>query len=377
MFRGWLYWLNWWSLSLLLISPLVVTAADPPTLKDVFAKRFLVGAAIGTAQISENDRESLALVAQQFNSITPENLLKWQEVHPTADQYNFKPADRYVDFGQQNHMFVVGHNLVWHNQTPNWVFEKKDGTQASRDELLKRLHDHIVSVVGRYKGRIKGWDVINEGIDDVGSLRKTKWQKIIGDDYLKLAFQYAHEADPEAELYYNDYNEWQPAKRQAIKKLVQQLKRDAVRIDGIGLQGHWGLNYPTSSEIEMMFDDYGQLGIKLMITELDVTVLPDAGRARGADITRNVALRKELDPYHDGLPSDLQKQLADRYAEIFRLFVKHSDKLARVTFWGVHDGQSWRNGWPVRGRTDYPLLFDRQLKPKPAFTAVLRTASPR
>jgi endo-1,4-beta-xylanase len=375
MFQRPLNFPNWWPLCFVLLSQHVVLATEPPTLKDAFAKRFLVGAAIGTAQISENDQAALGLVARQFNSITPENLLKFQEVHPAADEYNFEPADRFVDFGQQHHMFVVGHNLVWHNQTPTWVFENEGGTPATRDQLLKRMHDHVTSVVGRYKGRINGWDVVNEGIDDDGSMRKTKWQQIIGDDYLKIAFQYAHEADPAAELYYNDYNEWKPEKRQAIKKLVQQLKSDGVQIDGIGLQGHWGLNYPTADEIETMFDDYGKLGVKLMITELDVTVLPDAGRARGADITRNVALRKELDPYHGGLPPDLEKQLADRYAEIFRLFVKHSDKLTRVTFWGVHDGHSWRNGWPVRGRMDYPLLFDRQLKPKSAFTAVLQTAS--
>ena len=179
---------NWWPLWFILISPHMVVATEPPTLKDAFAKRFLVGAAIGTEQISENEREALDLVAGQFNSITPENLLKWQEVHPATDQYNFEAADRFVEFGQRNRMFVVGHTLVWHNQTPNWVFENDGGTPLTRDELLKRLHDHIVSVVGRYKGRINGWDVVNEGIDDDGSMRKTKWQQIIGDDYLKARF---------------------------------------------------------------------------------------------------------------------------------------------------------------------------------------------
>ena len=354
------------------VAAVPVFAADPPALKDVFKNNFRVGAAISTQQILGDEPTSLVLVVKQFNSITPENLLKWQEVHPRSEEFNFEPADRYVQFGEKNHLFIVGHNLVWHNQTPNWVFESNSGKPLEREALLERMRSHIRSVAGRYKERINAWDVVNEAIEDDGSLRKTKWQQIIGDDYLEQAFQFAHEADSKAELYYNDYNEWKPEKIQAIKKLVQQLKAKNIQIDGVGLQGHWGLDYPSTQEIETMFADYGDLGVKLMITELDVTVLPDPGRAREADITRNVAMRKELDPYHEGLPADLQQRLAERYAEIFRLFVKHADKLDRVTFWGVHDGQSWRNGWPVRGRKDYPLLFDRQLQPKAAFDAVIQ-----
>jgi endo-1,4-beta-xylanase len=233
------------------------------------------------------------------------------------------------------------------------------------------MREHIQSVVSRYRGQINGWDVVNEALADDGSMRKTKWQQTIGDEYLEEAFRFAHEADPKAELYYNDYNEWHPEKRRAIKALVQKLKRENIRIDGIGLQGHWGLNYPSSQEIDAMLTDYATLGVKLMITELDVTVLPDPASARGAEITRNVSARKELNPYPDGLPTSMQQRLAERYAEIFRIFVKHADHLDRVAFWGVHDGQSWRNSWPVRGRTDYPLLFDRQLHPKPAYNAVL------
>lgn len=364
---------------LTLVSPLIVTlssavAAEPPVLKDAFKKDFLVGVALGTRQVMGEEPQALELAAKQFNAISPENLLKWQEVHPEPKQYQFEPADRYVEFGQQNGMFILGHNLVWHNQTPRWVFENEEGKPIERDALVERLREHISTVVGRYKGRITGWDVVNEAVEDDGTLRKTRWREIIGDDYLEKAFQFAHEADPQAELYYNDYNEWQPAKRRGIKELVHGLQAKGVRIDGFGLQGHWGLTYPSAAEIEEMFQDYSDLGVKLMITELDVTVLPDANRARGADISRNEALRKELDPYPDGLSSDVQKQLADRYAEIFRIFVKHADKLKRVTFWGVDDGQSWRNGWPMRGRHDYPMLFDRELKPKPAFEAVIETA---
>jgi endo-1,4-beta-xylanase len=362
-----------------LVTGLFVTAAtqaaDPPALKDVFRGKFRVGAAVGTHQVTGDAPAELILVSKQFNTVTPENLLKWAEVHPEPETYNFEPADRFVGFGERHKMFIVGHTLVWHNQTPDWVFEDNSGKPLSRNELLKRMRDHIHAVVGRYKGQIHAWDVVNEAIDDDGSMRKTKWQQIIGDDYFEKAYQFAHEADPKAELYYNDYNEWKPEKRQGINKLIQQLRKKNIRIDGLGLQGHWGLGYPSTEEIETMFDDYGKLGLKLMITELDVTVLPDASQSRGADITRNEPLRKQLDPYSDALPAGRQKQLADRYGEFFRLFVKHADKIDRVTFWGVHDGHSWRNGWPVKGRHDYPLLFDRQLRPKAAFEAVIETAT--
>jgi endo-1,4-beta-xylanase len=353
----------------------IAAVASEPTLKDLFGKYFRVGAAISSDQAVGNESRALELVAKQFNTITPENLLKWQDVHPQSEQFNFDPADRFVQFGEKNRMFIVGHNLVWHNQTPAWVFESKSGKSLDRDVLLERMRSHIHSVVGRYKGRINGWDVVNEAIADDGSMRNSKWQQIIGDDYLQMAFRYAHEADPNAELYYNDYNEWQPQKRRAIKTLVQNLRSKRIRIDGIGLQGHWGLDYPSATELEAMFNDYGSLGVKLMITELDITVLPDPASVRGADITRKLSMQNALDSYRNGLPDSLQRRLADRYAEIFRIFVKHANKLARVTFWGVHDGQSWRNNWPVRGRTDYPLLFDRRLNPKPAYTAVVSVAN--
>jgi endo-1,4-beta-xylanase len=240
-------------------------------------------------------------------------------------------------------------------------------------------------VVGRYKGRIKGWDVVNESIDDEGKLRTgpvgawpkrgEPWHAAIGDDYIEQAFRMAHAADPDAELYYNDFNEWYPAKIEAISELVTSLKAKGVRIDGLGLQGHWGLDYPELNEIDHMLTEYGKLGVKLMITELDVSVLPTPDRRLGAEITARARLEVGGNPYADGLPADKQQELAERYADIFRLFVKHRDKIERVTFWGVHDGQSWRNSWPIGNRVDYPLLFDRQYQPKPAFDAVIETAT--
>jgi endo-1,4-beta-xylanase len=330
-----------------------------------------------------DEPQALELVAQQYNTITPENLLKWAEVHPDPDRYRFEPVDRYVAFGEKHGMFIVGHTLVWHNQTPDWAFEGVNGKPLDRETALARIKAHIDTVVGRYKGRIKGWDVVNEAIDDNGKFRTgpvgvpgqrgEPWHAAIGDDYVQKAFEFAHAADPDAELYYNDFNEWHPAKIEAISRLVKSLQAAGVRIDGLGLQGHWGMGYPSVDEIDHMLNEYGKLGVKLMITELDINVLPDPNRQQGADITRREQRRRELDPYPNGLPDEMQEKLAARYAEIFSLFHQHRDKIDRVTFWGVHDGHSWLNYWPVE-RVNYPLLFDRSLRPKPAFTAVIKVA---
>ena len=352
-----------------------VRSDEIPQLKEVFAEDFLIGAALNAGQIygKTPEAENL-LIANQFSTITPENILKWENVHPKPDQYNFDPADHYVGLGEIDSMFIIGHTLVWHSQTPRWVFEDGNGNTANRQTLLKRMKDHITVVVGRYKGRINGWDVVNEAIGGDGNLRKTPWLQIIGEDYIARAFGYAHQADPDAELYYNDYDMWKKEHRDGVIRLVRDLKAQGLRVDGIGMQGHWGLDYPPLDEAEESIVAFSELGVKVMITELDLTILPRAGNFHGADISQHFELQQELNPWPDGLPADMQEKLAKRYAEFFALFKKHADKISRVTFWGVQDGSSWRNNWPVRGRTDYPLLFDRQNKPKPAFYAVIKVA---
>jgi endo-1,4-beta-xylanase len=360
--------------------------AERPALKAVFQSDFLVGTALSNEQALGRDPAALELVAREFNTITSENMLKWEGVHPEPGRYDFTAADKFVEFGEKHGMFLVGHTLLWHNQTPAWAFAGVDGQALDRETALGRIQEHIKAVVGRYRGRIDGWDVVNEAIDDEGRLRTgpvgppwrrgEPWHAAIGDDYIEKAFEFAHAADPDAELYYNDFNEWHPAKVAAICELIKSLKSKGIRIDGLGLQGHWGLDYPTLEEMDRMFTEYGKLGVKLMITELDINLLPDPGRRLGAEITRRVDWRKDLDPYRDELPADVQRKLAERYAAIFAMFLKHADKIDRVTFWGVHDGHSWLNYWPV-DRTNYPLLFDRNLRPKPALKAVIETATRR
>lgn len=350
------------------------SAAEPVALKDVFRDAFRVGAALNDAQFSERDTVGAAIVRQHFNTITPENVLKWESVHPERGRFDFAAADRYVSFGERSGMFVVGHTLVWHSQTPRWVFQDDAGRPVSRDTLLARMRDHIRTVVGRYRGRVKGWDVVNEALNEDGTLRRSPWLNIIGDDYVAQAFRFVHEADPTAELYYNDYSLENAPKRDGAVALVKKLLGEGVRVTGIGTQEHNRLDWPSVAQVDSTIAAFGALGVKVMITELDVDVLPRVRRAAGAEVSQRFELEAGANPYSRGLPDSAAQALARRYADLFAVYVKHRDVVDRVTFWGVRDGDSWLNEWPVRGRTSHPLLFDRQGRAKLAFDAVVRAA---
>ena len=349
-------------------------AAKPTTLKEVCKNDFLIGVAVNQKQFVNQDQRGDPVIQAQFDSISPENVLKWDSVHPEPGVYDFTNADRYVAFGESNHMVIIGHTLVWHHQTPRWVFQDTDGHPVTREVLLERMHDHIQTVVGRYRGRIKDWDVVNEALKDDGTLRASPWEKIIGRDYLEKAFQFAHEADPDAELNYNDYSLEDEAKRQGAIALIKKLKADGIPITGVGLQGHLKMDWPTVEQEDATISDFAKLGVKVMITELDVDVVRATQRNRTADIEANARRVAGANIYSNGLPADVQQALAKRYADLFGVFLKHHDVIERVTFWGVTDGDSWLNTW---GRKNYPLLFDRDGQPKPAFQAVIKTARSR
>ena len=348
--------------------------SDLPVLKNVFEKHFLIGAALNDDVVSGKDPQAAEIVEKQFNTITAENVMKWERIHPEPNTYDFDAADRFVNFGLRNKMFIIGHTLIWQNQIPDWTFIDSSKKLLGRDAMLARMHDHILTVVGRYKGKVKGWDVVNEALTDEGMLGKTKWLETIGEDFIAKAFEYAHDADPNAELYYNDFSLDKPAKRDAAVRLVKNLKSKGLRIDGVGIQGHWGMDYPIRENLDAFIDSIGALGVKVMVTELDVDILPPAFNYVGADIHMRAELQKDLNPYVDGLPEKAQKKLAGRYAELFTQLLEHKDKVSRVTIWGVYDKTSWLNDWPIRGRTSYPLLFDRSYKPKKAFFSVVKAA---
>ena len=355
------------------MAAITATYADRPALKDTFQGDFRVGVALSMDQISGKEPSALAVVEKHFNSITAENILKWEEVHPEPDRYNFAPADRYVAFGEKHNMHIVGHTLVWHAQTPDWVFQGKSGKPLGRDALLGRMKEHILTVVGRYKGQIHGWDVVNEAVDADGQLRRSKWLEIIGEEYLVKAFEYARQADPGAQLYYNEYDYEIRPKCDGVIRLIKNLQSKGIHLDGVGIQGHWFLDYPPIEEIELYVLALSKLGVKLMVTELDVSALPfypvDSPLVDLSSLDSE--MQKKHNPYPEALPEPVQKDLAKRYAELFSLFHKHRDKFSRVTFWAVHDGQSWRSYMPIRGRTDHPMLFDRHCTPKPALDAVV------
>ena len=344
------------------------------TLRSAAAGRFLIGTAVMSRQL--DDPELSALIAKQFNCLTGENEFKPEPIHPQPDQFHFAAADRIVAFAQTHDMKVIGHTLCWHSQSPRWMFQDSDGNPLPREEALRNLKNHIDGVMGHFKGKVIGWDVVNEAISDAKGeyLRDTPARRAIGDDYIIKAFEFAHEADPDAELYYNDYSNDQPDKLKKTIRLIRELKEAGVRIDAVGMQSHLRLDDTEAPDrLDRAIKTYSAEGVKVVITELDVDVLPRRGR--GAD----VAAREQggTDPYREGLPPEVAEAQARFYGGLFRVVLEHPDIVTRITFWGTHDGASWLNFWPVRGRTNHPLLWDRDLKPKPALDAVRKTlASP-
>ena len=339
------------------------------TLSSHFKGLFHVGAAINKDIILGNDQKSQTIVSSEFNSITPENSLKWMFLQPEPNRFNFEVADKYVELGLKNNMYIVGHALVWHSQLADFM-----QIVDAADEMQQYVTNHVNTVVSRYRGKIDAWDVVNEAFNEDGSLRKSVFYNNMGEDYIEAVFKLAQKADPQADLIYNDYNVYKPKKRAGILKMVKKFKSNGVKIDGVGVQAHWDLKSPSLYQIEQIILDVHAAGVPVSFTELDISVLPNPWKMVGAEVTQNFSQFEgdpKMSPYPNKLPTKVQKQLAKRYHDIFKLFVKHSDKISRVTFWGVMDKHSWLNDWPIKGRTNYPLLFDRNYNPKPAYKSVL------
>jgi len=346
----------------------------PTSLKNAFKDDFYIGTALDSTQIVGAAQSSTNLVKQQFNSIVAENCMKIENIQPFEGKFNMALSDQFVKFGEKNKMKIIGHNLVWHSQAPAWFFVDKKGKQVSREVLIQRMHKHITTLVTRYKGRIHGWDVVNEALEDDGTLRKSLWYKIIGPDYIELAFKFAHEADPKAELYYNDYNLYKPSKRAGAVEIVKTLQAKGCRIDAVGEQGHYSLGMNIFDDLEGSIVAFSNLGVKVMITELDLTILPFPTSEITADVSMSYQNSAKYNPYTKEVPESVLNEFSDYYVKLFKLFVKHKDVIDRVTFWGVNDGQSWRNYWPIKIRTDYPLLFDRDNKAKPVVDRIIKVS---
>jgi endo-1,4-beta-xylanase len=345
----------------------------PEGLKDYYEDNFLIGAAVFPELF--DDPVAAELIKTHFSTITPENDMKWALLHPTPDQYKFERADRFAEFAETNGIKLIAHTLVWHSQLGQGVFTKEGSTDRTdlvdSETLYNRMKDHIFTVAGRYRGKVHGWDVVNEALDEDGAMRESGFYKIAGDSFIEKAFEYANQADPDAELYYNDYNLVKPEKRQGAIRIIKKLQEKGLKIDAVGIQAHWNMTFPELEEIEKSILEFSELGIKVIFTELDVSVLPSPWDAPSADIGIRHENSEKMNPYPDGMPDEVDEALAKRYRDIFEVFNKHRDKISRVTFWGLHDGISWKNNFPIRGRADYPLIFDRDMKPKKAYYSIV------
>lgn len=347
----------------------VTTALTFPSLKETFKNDFLIGTALSAEQIEEKDSGAARLVPHQFNAVTPENIMKAEIIHPQWDKYNFDLADKLVDYAKRNDLKVTAIPLVWHSQIPEFLGKLKDA-----DSLRQYVTDHITTVAGRYDGKLYSWEVVNEALNEDGSLRNSIFLQKLGSDYFVEAFRLAQKAAPHTKLYYNDYNIELPQKRAGAIEIIKKIQAAGVRIDGVGIQGHWHVDNVPMEYIEQSIKEFSALGVEVAFTEIDLSVLPNPwGRTNSADVSRTAQYKAQMNPYTEGLPDSMQQTLAIAYAKLFNLFLKYKDQISRVTFWGVTDGHSWLNDFPVPGRTNYPLLFDRQYNPKPAFYEVIET----
>lgn len=351
------------------------------TLKDAFADDFLVGVAVAQDIIANNDTACINLICQQFNAVSPESVLKPEYIHPAPDVWDFSQGDAYCKFAADHGLKALGHTLVWHNQTPDFFWLNADGSVRTKEEMEATLEEYVEKTVTHFAGKVYAWDVVNEIVSEEGGYRDDKgWEKYYPgskDSLVALAFRTAQRCDPEAELYYNDYNMWRQSKVDGAVHIVKMLREQGIRIDGVGIQAHWGLNYPDMKDVETTIDRLYDLGVKVMITELDVDMLPFSregqmtGKAMYDPALQREEFMKWLNPYADGLPTEVDQQIADRYEEIMRTIYGKRDKISRVTFWGLHDGISWKNDYPIPNRTNYPLLFGRGLEKKKAYYSVV------
>jgi endo-1,4-beta-xylanase len=343
------------------------------TLAEATEGKFLFGVAVNMRQVNGVNPIESELIAKEFSAIVPENCMKPQPIEPEENKFFWDDADKFVAFGEKNKQIVTGHCLVWHSQTGRWMFVDADGNDVSPEVLKERMRKHIYAVVGRYKGRVRGWDVVNEAFEDNGKYRNSKFYQILGKDFIKYAFQFAHEADPNAELYYNDYNVETPAKCDAIVQLVKDLKAAGCRIDAVGSQSHMHITSPTLEATEASFKKLKAAGVHILITEWDISILPSP--YNGANISSNFGYSKEMDPYRDGVPDSVQQKWDKRILDMFGLFLKYNDVVDRVTVWGLNDTETWLNNFPIRGRKDYPVLFDRNNQRKPVVDEMIKMAT--
>ncbi|MBC2607443.1 endo-1,4-beta-xylanase [Pelagicoccus albus] len=365
------------SLSLSLLFASSLSFAEPAaSLKDTFASTFQMGTALDHTFLENLENPAFDIVETHFQILTATNAMKWEPTQPENGKFDFTQADTLVRYAKEGGFEMVGHTLFWHSQAPDWIFEDENGEEVDRETLLERMRDRARMMAARYGDFVKIWDVVNESIENDGSWRESKFHKIIGDDFTEQGFRIAMEELPaDAKLLYNDYGMTNAGRRDAVVRMVKDFQAKGVRIDGIGMQGHWGMDYPSTEDLEASLDAFASTGLPIHITELDVDFLGKDNLA-GANIGRKkLVANSQNNLYPSGvLPAEEEERFAERYGEIFEILVRNAEKIDRVTFWGVTDKDSWLNNFPVRGRTNFSLLFNRANEARPALKAVVETA---
>ncbi len=368
--------------------------AQPATLRDAYRDYWDMGVSVNQWQVKANS-ESLVMqqnfskdtpadqtkdwetIVRHFNYVVAENCMKCEVIHPKEGVYDFTLADQFVDKARAAGLKVLGHCLIWHSQCAPWFHYDEQGNLVSPEVLKQRMREHIYTIVNHFKGRVQAWDVVNEAFEDDGTLRKSLFYQILGEDYIPLAFQYAHEADPNAELYYNDYSMNKASKVEGVARFFAPLIRQGLPVTAIGMQGHMvleGNNYVE--EYEHSIQTIRNLGVKTFFSEVDLSVLPNPYGFAGANVSDRFAYRPEMDPYKDGLTAEKKQEVQDFWVRFFQMLTRHRDDILRVNFWCLTDGCSWRNDFPIKGRTDYATLFDRQGQPKPEVQAIINVVRP-
>ena len=315
------------------------------------------------------------VIVNNFNWVVAENCMKCEVIHPAQNSYDFTLADEFVNKANAAGLKVMGHCLIWHSQCAKWFHYDSDGKLVSADTLKARMKEHITTIVKHFKGRVCAWDVCNECFEDDGSFRNSLFYQILGSEFIPLAFQYAHDADPDIELYYNDFSMNKATKVEAVANFFAPLIKDGLPINAINMQGHIILEDGANNIIRdyaHSIDVIKSIGVKTGFSELDLSVLPNPFGFSGANVSDKFAYRPEMDPYIEGFPTERQEEVDNFWVEFYKMLLQNKEAITRVNFWCLNDGNSWRNDFPIRGRKDYATLFDRQNNPKPTIEKLIK-----
>ena len=349
------------------------------SLAEAYRDYWYTGVSVNQWEVEGNQESHWDVITKNFNWVVAENCMKCEVIHPQEGVYDFTLADKFVDKAKAAGLKVQGHCLIWHSQCAPWFHFDKDGKLVSREELKKRMREHIYTIVSHFKGRIDAWDVCNECFEDDGSPRKSLFWQILGTDYIPLAFQYAHEADPNVQLFYNDYSMNKPTKVEGVANFFRPLIEQGLPVTAIGMQGHMILE--DAKELLPQYDHsiktIAALGVPTFFSELDLSVLPNPYGFSGANVSDRFTYTPEKDPFKDGLTKEKEAEINQYWVDFYKMLIPHKDNILRVNFWCLNDANSWRNDFPIQGRSDYATLYDRQNQPKGMIQEIINLVKPQ